>query len=119
MYTICDHFQGIIAYIHIACPRHENFSIGKWYAEICVKQGEDHRPLVIHKWMQQHECHKTIMGTVWEQYTACLLKLACPFTLEDDDVDHMEKWFDVQIDCHNLMHLVIHDKFWHVVSQLP
>ena len=95
------------------------FSIGKWYAEICARKGADNRPSVVHEWMQQREYHETIMGTVREQYTAHLLKMACPFAFEDDDVDWMDKRFDVWIDCHDITHLVIKDKYQQVVSQLP
>ena len=119
MYTISDHFQGIIASIHIACLRHDTFSIGKWYAEICTKRRRDHRPSVVQEWMHQREYHETIIGTVWEQYTTHLLEMACPFTFEDDDIDRLDKRFDVQIDCHDIMHLVINDKYRHVVSHLP
>ena len=119
MYTISDHYQGIIASIHIACLRHDTFSIGKWYAEICARKGADNRPSVVQKWMQQQEYHETIMGTVWEQYTAHLLEMACPFAFEDDDVDRMDKQFDVQIDCHDITHLVFEDKYRQVISQLP
>ena len=69
--------------------------------------------------MHQQEYHETIMGTVWEQYTAHLLEMACPFAFKDDDIDRLDKRFDVQIDCHNITHLVINDKYWHVVSHLP
>ena len=119
MYTISDHSRGIIASIHIARLRHDTFSIGKWYAEICAKQEGDHRPSVVRNWMQQHEYHETIIGAVREQYTAHILEMACPFAYEDDDVDRMDKRFDVQIDCHDITHLVIYDEFRQIVSQLP
>jgi hypothetical protein len=45
--------------------------------------------------------------------------MACPFSFEDDEVDRMDKRFDVQIDCHDITHLVINDNFRQVVSQLP
>ena len=67
--------------------------------------------------MHQREYHETIMGTVQEQYTAHLLEIACPFTFEDDDIDRLDKRFDVQID-YDIMHLVINDKYWHVMSHL-
>jgi hypothetical protein len=119
MYTISDHFRGIIASIHIAHLRHDTFSIGKWYAEICAKKGGDHRPSVVQEWMQQREYHETIMGAVREQYTAHLLEMACPFAFEDDDIDRLDKRFDVRINCQDITHLVIEDKFRHVVSHLP
>ena len=59
------------------------------------------------------------MGNVREQYTAHLLEMACPFAHEDDDVDRPDERFDVQIDCHDIMHLVINEKFQQVVSYLP
>ncbi|KIM44099.1 hypothetical protein M413DRAFT_67819, partial [Hebeloma cylindrosporum] len=37
MYTVNDYSRGITASIHIARLRHDTFSIGKWYAEICAK----------------------------------------------------------------------------------
>jgi len=116
IYTISDNSHGIIASIHIARLRNNTFSIGKWYAEICAKQG-DNRPSVVRNWMQQLEYHETIMGAVREQYTADILEMA--FAFEDNDVDHMDKRFDVQIDCHDITYLVIYDRFRQVVSQLP
>jgi len=59
------------------------------------------------------------MGTVREQYTAHLLEMACPFAFEGDDVDRIDKRFDVEIDCQDITHLVIYDKYQQVVSQLP
>jgi protein associated with RNAse G/E len=118
MYTISDHFHGIIASIHIARLRHDTFSIGKWYAEICAK-GTDHRSSVVREWMRLREYHETTMGAVREQHAAHILEMACPFAFEDDDVDRMNKRFDVQIDCHDITHLVIYDNFRQVVSQLP
>jgi hypothetical protein len=70
LYTISDHFRGIITSIHIARLRHDTFSIGKWYAEICAMKGKDHQPLIVREWMHKREYHETIMGTVREQYTA-------------------------------------------------
>ena len=117
MYIIIDHFRGIIAFIHIAHLRDNTFSIGKWYAEICAKQEGDDSPSVVHNWMQQREHHETIMGAVREQYTADILEMA--FAFEDNDIDRMDKRFDVQIECHDITHLVIHDRFRQIASQLP
>jgi protein associated with RNAse G/E len=119
MYIINDHARGIVTAIHIARLRHDTFSIGKWYAEICARKDIDHRPALVQDWMQQREYYETIMGNVREQYTAHLLEMACPFAHEDDDVDRPDERFDIQIDCHDIMHLVINDKFRQVVSYLP
>jgi hypothetical protein len=69
--------------------------------------------------MQQRQYHETIMGAVREQYTADILEMACPFAFEDNDVDRMDKRFDVKIDCHDITHLVIYDRFRRVVTHLP
>ena len=117
MYTISDHARGRFASIHVARLRDNTFSIGKWYAEICAKQEGDDRPSVVRNWMQRRQYHETIMGAVREQYTADILEMA--FASEDNDINCMDKRFDVEIDCHDITHLVIYDRFRRVVTSLP
>ncbi|KAF9524685.1 hypothetical protein CPB83DRAFT_897720 [Crepidotus variabilis] len=115
-FKIFDRKRGFEFSIHVARLRDPKFSLSRWYAECCAREGGNTEPmpasyLWYYNFIDTQSTEKTFIGAPVETRMVELLKFGALCANDDLDIFSVDNRFTVTCDIRRPTLLTIHDTF--------